>query len=320
MKSEPSKLAHRESNLPAATDAGSSPKGRRAFLGALGAGLGAWVVHPECLRAAGKTLKEISFIVVTDTHLGYKDAEGAAKLWQRTAAEIEAAPGAFVLHLGDVVDGGREEQYPVYLETRKVIRRPVHEIPGNHDPHEKFERHIRKPVDMAFDHEWLRVLLVGNAHTDSHEGFLTAEQLEWMAGQCADAAKKGLFVLIAMHVPVHSNAHPDRGWHVKPANGQTAFYELIASHADRVIAVMHGHFHNGLRGWDDRAPVHEIVFPSGLYNQDRGLEAKGAAGYNPVEFRPGFTLVRISDGAINLDYRPTGTDAKVSKTLPRRRA
>ena len=320
MKSEPSQLVCAKANRPDPTGADLSRTGRRAFLGALGAGLGAWVVHPECLRAAGKTLKEISFVVVTDTHLGYKDAESAGKLWQRTAAEIEAAPGAFVLHLGDVVDGGREEQYPVYLETRKVIRKPVYEIPGNHDPHEKFERHIRKPVDMAFDHEWLRVLLLGNAHADSHEGFLTAAQLAWLGEQCTEAAKKELFVLIGMHVPVHSNLHPDRGWYVKPANGQTGFYELIAKHTDRVIAVMHGHFHNGLRGWDDRAPVHEIVFPSALYNQDRKLEAQGAAGYNPVEFRPGHTLVRISDGSMELDYRPTGTDVKISKTLARRRA
>ena len=294
--------------------------GRRAFLGALGAGIGGLVFRPACLNAAGRKLSEISFVVVTDTHLGYQDEDKAAKLWSNTAAEIEAAPGAFVLHLGDVVDGGREAQYPVYLETRKVIRKPVHEIPGNHDPHEKFERNIRNPVDMAFDHEWLRVLLLGNAHGDSHGGFLTAEQLAWLGAQCEDAAKRDLFVLIGMHVPVHTNAHPDRGWFVKPENGQTEFYTLMTKHADRVIALLHGHFHNGLRGWDDHAPVHEIVFPSALYNQDRHLDAQGAQGYNPIEFRPGYTLVRIRDGAMELDYRVTGTDVKVPKKLPLRGA
>ena len=170
-------------------------------------------------------------------------------------------------------------------------------------------------MDIVFDHEWLRVILLGNARPDSHEGFLTAEQLAWLGAQCEDAAKRDLFVLIGMHVPVHTNAHPDRGWHVKPANGQTDFYALMAKHSSRVVALMHGHFHNGLRGWDDHAPVHEIVFPSALYNQDRQLEAKGAEGYNPIEFRPGYTLVRIRDGALELDYRVTGKDAKVSKNL-----
>ncbi|MEZ5431211.1 MAG: metallophosphoesterase [Verrucomicrobiales bacterium] len=51
--------------------------------------------------------------------------------------------GAFVLHLGDVVDGGREEQYPRYLAGRKAITKTVLEIPGNHDPADLFQRHLR---------------------------------------------------------------------------------------------------------------------------------------------------------------------------------
>jgi 3',5'-cyclic AMP phosphodiesterase CpdA len=274
------------------------------------------VLRPAALSAAGKPLSEIAFVVVSDTHLGYRDQPAAATLWQKTAAEIEAAPGAFVLHLGDVVDGGREEQYPIYLETRKGITKPIHEIPGNHDPQDLFEQYLRKPMDLAFDHEWLRVLMLGNAHRDSHEGFLTPEQLAWLAAQCEEAEQRDLRVLIAMHVPVHTNLHPDRGWFVKPANGQTEFYALMTRHAERIIALLHGHFHNGLRGWDDHAPVHEIVFPSALYNQDRQLEAKGAMGYNPLEFRPGYTLVRLRDGKMELDYRVTGTDEKISRSLP----
>lgn len=287
---------------------------RRIFLGILGAGLGGLVLRPACVRAAaGRKLSELSFIVVTDTHLGNKDRDTAKKLWWKTAAEIDAAPGAFVLHLGDVVDGGREEQYPVYLEGRGRIRKPVHEIPGNHDPQEKFERHIRKQVDMAFDHEWLRVVMLNNSRTTSHDGFITPEQIAWLREQCDDAAKRGQLLLFAMHVPVHTNKNPDRGWFVKPENGQTEFYALMEQHAARTLALFHGHFHNGLRGWDDHAPVHEVAFPSALYNQDRKLEEKKAAGYNPSEFRPGYTLVSIRDGAMLLEYRPTGTDARVTR-------
>jgi predicted phosphodiesterase len=290
--------------------------GRREFLSALGAGVGALAIRPACLQAAGRALTDLSFVVVSDTHLGRQDKPAAAELWKRTAAEIESAPGAFVLHLGDVVDSGREAQYPIYLETRKLITKPVHEIPGNHDPQELFEKYVRTPIDLSFDHQWLRVLLLGNAHTDSHEGFLTEEQLTWLGRQCEEAAKRDLRLLIGMHVPVHTNQHPDRGWFVKPANGQQEFYKLMTKHADRVIALLHGHFHNGVRGWDDHASLHEIVFPSALYNQDRQLEAKGAPGYNLPEFRPGYTLVRFRDGAMELEYRVTGLEEKASKTLP----
>ena len=38
-----------------------------------------------------------------------------------------------------------------------------HEVPGNHDRPEAFERHIRKPVDTSFDHKGVRFLLLNNS-------------------------------------------------------------------------------------------------------------------------------------------------------------
>ena len=272
------------------------------------------VIRPRCLHAYEKELRKLSFIVVTDTHLGYRNQQHAAMQWEKTAVEVAMADGDLVLHLGDVVDGGREAQYPIYLESRKLIGKPVHEIPGNHDPHELFSKHIRKTIDTAVDHHWLRFLLINNARTDSHDGFLSDQQLAWIDEQCHDAAKRDMFVAICMHVPAHKNLHPDRGWYVKPAEGQTKLYETLTRYKDRVLALLHGHFHNGLRGWDDHGPVHEICFPSVLYNLDRKLEDQNAPGYNPQEFRPGYTLVTIEAGAMTLSYKPVGAVALVSKS------
>ena len=292
---------------------------RRQFLRTLGPAA-ALLLHPHCLRAAAAPRGEIAFVVVTDTHLGYRDQEKAERLWLKTAAEIARAPGAFVLHLGDIVDSGREAQYPKYLAGRELIGKPVHEIPGNHDPQELFQRHIRPEVDTAVEHEWLRVLLINNSHRDSHEGFIAPPQLVWLAEQCDLAARKDQLLLFAMHVPVHRNVNPDRGWFVKPENGQAEFYALMQRHAARTLALFHGHFHNGLRGWDDHAPVHEVCFPSALYNQDRLLEEKKAPGYNPPEFRAGFTRVTNRADAIAIEFQPLGVADVLKKELPRRAA
>lgn len=287
---------------------------RRRFLSLAATAGGALVLRPACLLA-GPARKRLSFIVVSDTHLGYRDSDSAARQWEKTAAEIAAADGDLVVHLGDVVDGGREEQYPIYLKTRETIGKPVYEIPGNHDPADMFARHIRRRIDTVVDHGWLRLLLLGNARRESHDGFLSDEQIDWIDGQCRRAERDNRLVALCMHVPAHANKHPDRGWYVKPEHGQTKLYQTLTRYRARVVALLHGHFHNGIRGWDDRAPLHEICFPSALYNGDRHLEEQGAPGYNLPEFRPGFTLVTLESGAMRLQYKPLGSDAGLEKRL-----
>lgn len=286
---------------------------RRTMLAA-GAIAATQLVKLPLLRAA-ESRKDVEFVVVSDTHLGYKDQDSALKLWAKTAAAIDESPGEFVLHLGDVVDRGVDEQYPKYLEARRQIRKPVHEIPGNHDPAETFQKHLRQNVDFAFAHDWLRIVLVNNSRPDSHDGFFTGQQLAWLQEQAETAAKENQQLLFALHVPVHKNQHPDRGWYVKPASGQAEFYELLKQHEKRTLALFHGHFHNGLRGWQDHGRLHEVCFPSALYNLDRKLEAQKAPGYNPLEFRPGYTRVKITASEIQLRFQTQAQADALQKDL-----
>lgn len=254
----------------------------------------------------GATAEEFSFLVVSDTHLGRKDNDSAERQWRKTASDLANTEGDFVIHLGDMVDRGREDQYPIYLAERAKIGKPVHEIPGNHDPAELFARHLRPEIDTHFDHKGVRFVLLNNSRTDSHDGFFTGEQLRWLGDRLAEAAELELRTVLCMHVPVHSNRHPDRGWYVKPESGQDVFYELLKLNHGRVIGVFHGHFHNGIRGWDDRSPAHEVSFPSALYNGKRNLMEQGAPGYNLEEFRPCFTKVTIGPTSVTLVCHPIG--------------
>lgn len=288
---------------------------RRRFLLSGGLAWSGLTFIPRCFAGGeDRKLAKVSLAIVSDTHLGYQDKEHAARQWEETATEIGNSPADLVLHLGDVVDGGREAQYPIYVKTREKISKPVYEIPGNHDPQPLFEKYLRKPVDTVVEQAWLRFLLLNNARTDSHDGFLSEAQLAWIETRCREAKQDQKYLVLCMHVPAHSNRHPDRGWHIKPEHGQTELYEILARHQDRVLCLMHGHFHNGIRGWEDHAPVHEIVFPSALYNLDRRLEEQMAPGYNLPEFRPGYTRVTIDKGTLQLIYQPVGVAESREKT------
>jgi len=259
--------------------------------------------------AAAESRKEISFTVLSDTHLGYKGGTGAEQQWERTADQVARQHGSFVLHLGDVIDGGRVEQYAVYRGIRERIACPVYEIPGNHDPADAFAEHLRREIDTVVDHGWLRCVLLNNANRESHDGFFGDDQLDWLERRITEAAADHRLAVVCCHVPVHANKHPDRGWYVKPDHGQGRFYQIMSKHRDTVAALLHGHFHNGIRGWRDHESLHEVCLPSALYNQPRRLMEQQAPGYNPDEFRPGFTQVTIGSGTMSLKYQPTGVES-----------
>ncbi len=289
---------------------------RRNFVKAAAlTGLG-FAFQPHCLLSAESPMRKLSFAVVTDTHIGRQQKNTAAKQWEKTAAEIAKSSAEIVMHLGDVVDSRQEDQYPIYLETRKTIPQPIHEIPGNHDPAELFEKYLRKPIDTTVDHHWLRFVLLNDSRTDSHDGFLSKKQLGWIKEQCEQAERDKKFLAFCMHVPVHFNRPPDRAWYVKPKEGQTEFYAILEKHYSRVLCLLHGHFHNGIRGWADHGPMHEILFPSATYNQDRKLEEKKAPGYNLPEFRPGYTQITIENQTMTLNYHPVGIAETAQKACP----
>ena len=269
--------------------------------------------------AAAEDVKPLSFVIVSDTHLGRKDSEYSEKNWRQAIEEINHQPGQFILHLGDVVDSGREAQYPIYAETRQQLTKPIHEIPGNHDPVDLFTQHVAEKTDRSVDCGGIRFVLFNNAHRDSHNGFISAAQNAWVARQCEEAARENLKVVICCHVPIHSNRNPDRGWYVKPVDGQQEFYETLQRHSDRMVACLHGHFHNGIRGWRDHGRTVEVLCPSVCYNQNRNLTQHLAdgktTGFFVDELRPGYVLAELGNGRLTLRYKPLGSDSGTGQVL-----
>ena len=200
---------------------------RRQMLAASAAGSAAmcW----SCRLPAAQGVAPLSFVIVSDTHLGRRDNESAERNWRKAIDEINKQPGELILHLGDVVDSGRKAQYPVYAESRKLLNKPIHETPGNHDPTDLFNRHVVERTDRSVDYGGIRFVLFDNAHRDSHDGFITPEQNQWVARQCDEARQENLKVVICCHVPIHTNKPPDRAWYVKPGNGQTEFLRNAAA-------------------------------------------------------------------------------------------
>ena len=290
----------------------SSSIRRRTFLRATAAGACSVSLFPRSLRAEAAKLADLSFTVVTDTHLGYRDEGPAAKQWAKTVEEIANSRATSCCTWATSWTGGVRLSIPCTSRfasgsVGRCTRSPETMTSGS------LREALRKSIDTAVEHEWLRFLLLNNARRDSHDGFLSDRQLAWLDDQISQAERQGQYAIVCMHVPAHDNKHPDVGWYVKPEQGQTKFYALLKRRrAARAGAVPWPLPRRPPRLGRPRARSRNR-FSFGIYNNDRRLAEEKAPATTCRNSAPGFTTASIKAGTLTLRYKPVGDERATEK-------
>lgn len=286
---------------------------RREFLISMAAaGCLAMFCSPYALAAVSGNPK-IRFALVSDTHLG----KTSPQVMETVVQEINESPAEFTLFLGDLVAGGskNENQYPQWVEIAKRLKKPWYAVPGNHDPIEFFVKYVSEKTDRVMDYKGYRFILFDDAHNpkDSHLGVVSPEQLSWITQRIDEGAQKHLRVILVAHIASHKNLHPDVGWWIRDESGGKEFNAMLEAKSATVVALFSGHFHCGMRGWNDRWGIHEVVIPAVAWNKNRGLGT--APGWSLDEFRQGYVLVDVYDDTLRLQYKPLSEEPKAVKEL-----
>ncbi|NUQ66604.1 MAG: metallophosphoesterase [Pirellulales bacterium] len=300
-----------ESTSVSATPGPPSGLERRRFLALASSALVSLAGGARSAEPAGNP--EFAFAFVTDTHLGRSPSE--EKTLPRLVDAINRSPAVLTLFGGDLVDNGQEpghdRRYPAWKEIVKGLKKDWYAVAGNHDPDELFCKHVQAETDFSVEQEGVRFVCFRDAQPNpGHDGLVTPEQLRWLQDQCDSAGRKGQRVILVAHVIYHENKHPDVGWYVK--EGRAAFAMLLRANP-HVVAFLAGHFHCGLRGWDDTFGVQEVVLPSASWNQNRGLDK--APGYSVNEFRLGYVLSEVYRDRLRLHYCLLDGEPTVSRDL-----
>ena len=291
---------------------------RRSALLAAGAGLLTRMLPAQQTQPdAGRAFR---FALITDTHLG-RGGDTPAEQMRRAVEEINASRAEMTICCGDLVNAGgvpgNEKHYPRWLEIAGGLAQPWYAVPGNHDPLERFTKHVRPDTDFVVDAPGgarFRFICFRDAKPNpDHQGVVTDEQLKWLDDRLAESRRDGRRALLVSHVIFHENHKPDVGWMIQ--ENRAAFAELLKRHARTIAAFFAGHFHSGLRGWDDTFGIHEVVLPSCCWNF-QGTRLRGAPGYTYDEDRPAWVLAEASDTTLKLSYKPLGADVSVVKELP----
>jgi 3',5'-cyclic AMP phosphodiesterase CpdA len=202
---------------------------------------------------------------ISDTHiaLGTADTDRRAADLARTLADINALDPApdVIIHTGDVVHGGRREDYAAAASLLAAARAPVYVAAGNRDDRENLRRSLSRWVrplpesaflDYAVDDFPVRLIAVDTVSSASNKGDFTPERAQGLTA-LIEAAPERPTAVFMHHPPFVVSVGPD------PLNfvSQQAMDNLQGAleRSGRVVAVCCGHVHRSTSGRIGNIPV-----------------------------------------------------------------
>jgi 3',5'-cyclic AMP phosphodiesterase CpdA len=207
---------------------------------------------------------------ISDTHIALDTADADRRIrdFERTIADINAldpAPDAIV-HTGDIVHNGRQDEYAQAVATLAKARAPVYVLGGNKDNRANLRTAFAAGgylsrdaefIDYAIEDYPVRLIAVDTLSTASNKGDFCPERVRRLIGMI-DAETTKPIALFAHHPPFEVMVGPDRLHFETPE--MMARLRQALQHSGRVVAVFSGHVHRPAAGHVGSIPA--IVMPS----------------------------------------------------------
>lgn len=202
---------------------------------------------------------------ISDTHiaLGADDGDRRAADLGRTLADINALDPApdVIIHTGDVVHGGRREDYAAADSLLAMARAPVYVAPGNRDERQNLRHALARWVrpaansgclDYAIEDLPVRLIALDTVSPASNKGDFSPERGRQLTALIE--AEPGRPTAVFMHhPPVTVTVGPDPLNFVTPE--AMANLQRTLERSGRVVAVFCGHVHRSTWGRIGNIPV-----------------------------------------------------------------
>jgi 3',5'-cyclic-AMP phosphodiesterase len=206
---------------------------------------------PAGLAAGAANPGELSFIQISDSHMGFdKAANPDVVATLRVAVEkINAAPmrPEFLLHTGDISHLSKPTEFDTVDQVLKEARAgQVFYVPGEHDVLgddgkqylDRYGKGAKGGGWYSFDHKGVHFIGLVNVLNLKAGGLgsLGQEQLEWLEDDVRGLSASTPIVVFA-HIPLWS-IYPDWGWGTDDSAQALAYLKRFGS-----VTVLNGHIH-----------------------------------------------------------------------------
>lgn len=246
---------------------------------------------------------EIRIVQVTDLHLakdaefeiyGVRTAEKAERVFEAIRGMV---PGPdLIVATGDLTHDGEIETYRRLRALADTFPCPVKCTPGNHDVRRSFrtgwEGHSLpdgSPLDHAFDHQGLQVILLDSTVPGEEGGHFQPEQIRWLQEEVAGDPRPKLVFL--HHQPMEvGSAWLDRMMVSNPEE----LFAALGPVRERLLGIIFGHIHQDFQGEWQGIPVIGTRATSVQFTPrtEEFQTSDEPPGYRVIEIRDGRLLTR----------------------------
>ena len=205
---------------------------------------------------------------VSDTHLALDtpDAERRKRDFASTIADINALdpPADVIVHTGDIVHNGRQDEYAAAVALLAKARAPVYVLPGNKDDRVNLRaafstRGYLTPgsqfIDYAIEDFPVRLIALDTLKPGGNRGEFRPEQVRRLI-ELIDAEPGKPIAVFTHHPPFEVTVGPDR-FHFETMESMLRLCEAL-QHGERITAVFSGHVHRAAAGQIGRIPANVV--------------------------------------------------------------
>jgi Icc protein len=216
------------------------------------------------LKLGPKAARELSFVQISDSHMGFNKAANPDVVATLKAAVDKinglSIPPEFMVHTGDISHLSKPEEFDTVDQVLKsASAKDVFFVPGEHDVLgddgkqylERYAKGSRGAGWYSFDKKGVHFIGLVNVLNLKAGGLgtLGREQLEWMASDVRHL-KSSTPIVVFAHIPLWS-VYPEWGWGTDDSVQALSYLKKFGS-----VTVLNGHIHQTMQKVEGNVTFH----------------------------------------------------------------
>jgi 3',5'-cyclic AMP phosphodiesterase CpdA len=241
--------------------------GTGAFFVLQGGVLKSFAMSDVAKRSAKELKGELSFVQISDSHVGFNKPANPDVLATLNAAieKINSldVPPAFLLHTGDLTHLSKAEEFDTLEQSLKALKTDrIFYVPGEHDVlndngqqyRDRFAKGTKGDGWYSFEHSGTHFIGLVNVMNLKAGGLgnLGTDQLEWLE-QDVKHVKSSTPIVLFAHIPLWS-VYPEWGWGTDDSAQALSYLKRFGS-----VTVLNGHIHQTMQKVEGKVTFHTAM-------------------------------------------------------------